>query len=447
MTLLRRFLTIFALFGFLFADVTGAFARPSLPIIRDAEIEDTIRLYSLPIFEAAGLDSEVVRVHLVKSDSINAFVAGGQRIFLFTGLIMRTEKPDQLMGVIAHETGHIAGGHLARGKDAIENATTAAIIGYILGAAAIVAGAGQAGSAIILGGQGVAQQNYLRYSQTQEASADQAAISYLDNVGVTGKGMIDVLELLGEQEMLLSASQDPYARTHPLSRDRIAALERRVNASPYAKTPNNPDLVIRHDRMRAKLIGFIKPLNQVLQTYPTSDTSLVARYARAIAYHLKPDFAKAAAEMDSLLAEWPDDPYFWELKGQMLFENGKIEDSLEPLAKSVRLAPASPLLRLLYARALIATERPEAYRQAIGELEEVVRYEPDNRGAWQQLAIALGRDDQLGLSALASAEQHLLGGNKRDARIFAQRAIDKLPEGTPSRQRADDILAAASKPE
>ena len=414
-------------------------------MIRDAEIETTIRLYSAPVFEAAGLDPSAVSVHLVNNNDLNAFVAGGQRIFVFTGLLLRVETPNQLIGVLAHETGHISGGHLARTQDALRNATTASIITFILGAAAIAAGGGQAGGAIIASGAAVGQRQFLSYSRTQEGAADQAAMTFLDATGQSGRGLAEFLDILGDQEALLRSRQDPYARSHPISRERIAALSDRIRNSPFRDQPDTPENIIRLKRMQAKLYGFLKSKSRTFREYPLSDQSVPARYARAIAYYRVPDLDNALPEIDRLIAEAPDDPYFHELKGQMLYENGRIEESVPPNETAVRLRPDSPLLRFGLARALIATEDPAQNRAAIGHLEEVVRLDNEMPSAWAQLAIAYGRDGQLGLSALASAEQFFLTGNKKDARQQAVRAQKRLPEGSPGWLRAVDIENAAKK--
>ena len=416
-----------------------------LALIRDAEIEHTIRLFATPAFQAAGLDLGSVQIHIVNDSSINAFVAAGQNVFINTGLIIRTENPNQLIGVIAHETGHIAGGHLARGEEAMRTAFYESILSMVLGAAAIVAGGGNAGSAIFAGGQQVAQRSFLQFSRTQESQADQAGVTFLTQSGQSGKGLLEFLQILQGQEALLSDRQDPYVLTHPLSRERIEALRNRVEQSPFFNRASPPEYVEMHKRMRAKLIGFLQPLGQVLRQYPETDQSLPARYARAIAYYRVPEFNKAIAELDSLLKDRPDDPYFLELKGQILLENGHVAESVPVYEASVKAAPNEPLIRYALGQAQLSTEDAALTKTAIANLEQAVREDPDNPGAWYQLSVGYGRENNLGMAHLASAERAMLIGRPLDAKQQAERALSRLPVGSPAALRADDIVATASR--
>ncbi|MEE8246351.1 MAG: M48 family metalloprotease, partial [Alphaproteobacteria bacterium] len=268
-------------------------AARGLSLVRDAEIEDTIRAYARPLFSAAGLDYRVVKVHLVNDKALNAFVAGGQRLFVFTGLLLATERPNQLIGVIAHETGHIAGGHLARKQEALRNMTVQTIIALVLGAAAAVAsGRGDAVGAIALGGSSAAQRIFLKYSRTEESAADQAALRLLDITGQSATGMLEFLERLEDQDVLVGSGQDPYVRTHPLVAERLAAVRFHVTQSPNSGRPDPPEFIAAHERMQAKLRGFLDRPSATLRHYPASDTSVGARYARAVAYHREADLER-----------------------------------------------------------------------------------------------------------------------------------------------------------
>jgi predicted Zn-dependent protease len=423
----------------------GTAAARGIPLIRDAEIEDTIRGYAEPLFRAAGLDPSAITVHIVRDPGLNAFVAGGQRLFIHTGLILAAERPNNLVGVIAHETGHISGGHLARTHQALQNAQVQTIIAMVLGAAAAVAsGRGDAGGAIIAGGAGSAQRLFLSYSRTQEAAADHAGLSFLEATGQSASGLLDFFEILGDQDVLINnRSQDPYIRSHPLTRDRINTVRNHVAQSRFSARGDPPEIVIAHKRMQAKLRGFLGRPRSTLRRYPVTDTSIEARYARAAAYHRAARLDEALAEIDSLLAERPTDPYYNELKGQILYEHGRVNESIEPYEKAVRLRPGSPLLRVGLAQSQIATGNSTLNAAAIQHLEAAVGRERDYTGAWHQLSIAYGRSGRLGLSALASAEQHLSTGNFKTARDQALRAQQKLPEGSPGSLRAQDIERAA----
>ena len=424
-----------------------AHAQQRLSFVRDAEVETTIREFATPLFAAAGLDPAAIRVHLVNDPSLNAFVANGLNMFINTGLLIRSEHAGQVIGVIAHETGHISGGHLARLRDGLSGATTEAILAMVLGAAAAVAtGRPDAGTAIIMGGTHAAERGMLRYSREMERSADQAGVNLLERTQQSARGLMEFLDILADQELISVGRQDPYVRTHPISRERVEFVRNFLTTSRYTDAPIKPEFAEKHRRMRAKLLGFIDP-PRALQTYKESDTSFEARYARAIAYSRRPDYPKALALMDELIAERPNDGYLYELKGQMVFESGKAREA-EPLyAKAVELLPGEPLLRIDLARVQVESDSPEAIRAAITNLESARRSESDSSELWRLLAVAYGRDGQLGMASLAQAERALLQGRKPEARTFAERAERTLPAGSAGWLRAQDIRRAAEKPD
>lgn len=442
---MRKGLNLLIAIGLLAAAVAlPASEARSVSLIRDAEIESTVRRWSEPIFRAAGLQPDAIQVHLVDDRSLNAFVAGGQRIFINTGLLQRVRTPNELIGVIAHETGHIAGGHLARFHDAARSATAASILGMVLGAAAMIAGSGGAGAGAMMGAQQMAQRSILQYTRTQESAADQAAATYLGATGQSIQGLVDFLSVLGDQEALLSSRQDPYVRTHPLSRERVAALENRARQQTGAQ-PDSAEDRLRLELIKAKLHGYLNGLPSTLRTYPESDASLPARYARAVAYYRAADLARALPLVDGLIAERPDFPFFHELKGQMLLETGRIQESIPPYRDAVRLAPDEPLLLTGLAQALLATEDPAYLAEAEQALKASLRMDEDSANAWRQLAIAEGRGGDLGGAALANAEYMLRTGSYRDALGQAQRAERMLPAGSPGQLRALDIQADAKR--
>jgi predicted Zn-dependent protease len=446
-TLLRwtvlGFAGVLVLFGVLLRPEHAAAEK--LTFIRDTEIEDTIRSYAAPVFVAAGLDPNAVRIYLVNDNSLNAFVAGGQNLFLNTGLLLKTAHAGQVIGVIAHETGHIAGGHLARIHDQLRNSTAESILAFVLGAAAAAAGRPDVGSAVILGGQNIAVRSLLQYSRTQESAADAAATQFLDATGQSAKGFLEFMQVLERQELMSPSRQDPYLRTHPLSQDRVEALAQFVAHSPNSDVPVKPAFQAAHGRMVAKLHAFLETPEATFQRYPESDTSLEARYARAIAYFRIPDLPRAIAAIDELIAEHPSDPYFHELKGQMLFENGRPKEALAPYDKAVRMLPDAPLLRTDLARVQLALNDPKLLDPAIVNLRAAIMMEPKRSFVWRELAIAYGRNNQPGESALALAEEALLQGRKKDARFQAGKAAGLLPAGSPAWLQAQDILESAKE--
>jgi len=409
-------------------------------LIRDAETEYLMREFSEPIFRAAGLDPSVVRIHLVNDSSLNAFVAGGQRMFIHTGLIQQSDRPNMLIGVIAHETGHMAGGHLSRTQQALKSAAVPIIVSTLLGIGAIVAGAGDAGFALITGGQTLAQRNFLQYSRIQEASADQAAVSYLNQVGWSGRGMMDTFYLFRGQEVLSDRQQDPYLRSHPLSTQRLSALEDRVLTSPFVDVQDPPEWVAAFEMIKAKLHGFIDQPALTFRRFPLTDTSVPARYARAVAFHKQGDLARAIAEIEPLLQVMPNNPFIWELKGQVLFESGKVEESITPYRRSVELAPDSPLLRVGLAQSLIGVEREKETIEGLDHLAIARRSDAENSRAYHQAAIAYARLGDYGNAELSTAERFYVLGQLPRAKQHAKRAQDEMNSGSPGWLRAEDIL-------
>ncbi len=414
--------------------------------IRDAEIEATIRGWATPLLRAAGIPPGDVRLHLVQSDQLNAFVAGGMRIFIYTGLLQRSESPEQVIGVLAHEIGHIEGGHLARTRGELENASAQAILFAVLGAAAAVAtGDGRVGAAVSAFGQTTALKNLLQYSRTQESAADQAAVRLLDATQQSANGLTEFLSVLGDQELLLPEHQDPYLRTHPISQERIQALQDHLSKSPYSDAKPGPSQQEAHARMRAKLDGFLSPIGQVLRDYPATDTSTPALIARAVAYHRQNRSDDADRTLAVLLERLPNDPYVNELAGQVRFERGNNPGALEAYERAVNLAPNEPLIAISYAQALVVAPERQNLEKAVKLLERAVAQETDDGTAWRTLGTAYGRLERLGDAALALAESEVRFGRPDLAFQQASRAQTLLTKGSPRWLRAEDIRLAAER--
>ena len=409
----------------------------SIGLIRDAEIEATLQTYTGPILEAAGIGADAVRIYIVNDDQLNAFVAGGMNLFLHTGLIMRSEDPSQLIGVIAHEIGHIAGGHLTRIPVAQRKAAAEMIVAAVLGAATALVGAPALGTAIMAGGSTYAQEGLMRFSRSQEQAADQAALSYLDRAGIPATGLAEFFRILDNQNVLAVSRGNPFVQSHPLTRERMQFVEQHAAARQDLTTP--PAWTAAHAMMVAKLRAFLQDPRDVLRRYQ-DDGSLAGRYARAIAHYRLPDLQQGLVEIEALIVEHPDNPYFRELKGQMLFENGQIEAAIEPYREAVRLAKDSSLLRIGLAQALIESGEPAALTAAAQQLEDALQREPTNPAAWRLLGIAQGRDGEEGLSNLAFAEYALLIGKPEDARLYARRAESRIAANDPAWLRLQDIL-------
>lgn len=435
------------LLGFLLlaaATVPAGAQGRTLQFIRDAEVEHIIRTYAQPIFEAASIDGDSVDIALVKDNSLNAFVAGGMNLFIHTGLLIESDGAGQLIGVLAHEIGHIAGGHLVRGREAIEGASAQAILSTLLGiGAAIASGDPGAAAVIVGGGQEMARRSFLAFTRTQESSADQAALTYLDQAGISARGLLTFLDKLADQELLPFDRQIEFVRTHPLTRDRIDAVRAHVERSHNSGRPLPPEFVEMHARMKAKLLGFLHPV-QALQRYEKDDGSMAGRYGRAIALYQRGEVAKALEMIDALIAKEPDNPFFHELKGQVLLENGRVRESLPPYRRSVELLPSSALLRGSLAQALVETGDDGLLDEALANLKEAVRVERRSPFLWRLMATVYGREDEQGMLAYAQAEYSLAQGDRAAARFHAEKAEEMLPAGSPGWLRAQDIRTLSS---
>lgn len=432
---------LFAILLLLVASVQQAAAQS---ILRDAETEALFADMSKDIIRAAGLEPRHVQIVLINDKEINAFVAGGQIVYIHSGLVMAAKNANQVQGVIAHELGHVVGGHVIRINEGVKAATSISILSLLLGAAAIAAGAGDAGAGIMAAGQQAAMGKFLAFSRTQESSADAAGASYLSKAGISGKGMIAFFKTLQNVEFRYAIPQeDSYGRTHPLTGERIAALQGALQQDPAWNAPPNADIEARFQRVKAKLRGFVTEPSQTLHTYPLTDHSIPARYARAYAWHRSAYPDKALEEADALLRAVPQDPYFLELKGQILLESGRPKEALPVLRQANQLSLSQPLIAALFGHALIATEDKVNLDEATRVLKASVSKDNENPFAWYQLGMVYERQGDLPRAQLATAERYSLEGQANLALRSAEAAMTGIPQGTPDWIRAQDIAMAA----
>lgn len=417
-----------------------------MPLIRDAEIEQLLRDYTRPILKTAGLTQQNIKVIIINDRGFNAFVMDGRRIFVNAGALMDSQTPNQIIGVLAHETGHIAGGHLAKLRTELANASTMAIIGVLLGLGAAVAGArsGQVGgnpAAVAMAAPtSMIQRSLLAYQRQHEEQADRAGVKFLTATGQSARGMVETFKRFADQQLFASQGADPYLMSHPMPRERIVALQE-FGKTPFWDKKDSPELQLRHDMVRAKLHGFLDQPGVVARRYPLSDQSLPGRYARAISTYRHGDLRQAIAQIDGLIQAQPNNPYFHELKGQVLLEAGRPAEALAPLRRAVGLAPTPLLIQVMLSQALIATNDPKAADEAIGHLQKALLVDPDIADGYTQLAKAYGRKGDIAQADLAAAQAALARGDSRTARQLALRAKERMPVGSPGWVKADDIAS------
>lgn len=424
-------------------------ARPAMAqqILRDAETEAFLNEISRPLVQAAGLDPRNAQVLLINDQQINAFTAGGQIVWLNSGLVTAADNANQVQGVIAHELGHIEGGHVLRSGEGMKAATGITLLSLVLGAAAMAAGGAEAGMGIIGAGQQAAMGKYLAFSRNQESSADLAGARYLAKSGISGQGSLQFFRKLQNLEYryrVNDGTDDGYGTTHPMSADRIAILSDLYEKDP-AWNVKNPALVeAKFQRIKAKLFGYVSDPPQTMRTYPESDQTIPAHYARAYAWHKSAYPDKALAEADALLKALPRDPYFLELKGQILLESGRASDAIAPLREAVAQSNSQPLIAVLLSHALIATEDERNFAEAEAVLRNAVTRDRENPFAWYQLGVVYEHRGDSARAALATAERYSLEGNPALAKRSAETAMAGLKPGTGDYLRAQDIAMASA---
>jgi predicted Zn-dependent protease len=426
-----------------------------LRVIRDTESEQLLREYTRPILRAAGMEKQNIQMVIINEGAFNAFVADGRRIFVNHGAILQSETPNQIIGVMAHETGHLAGGHLSKLREQLAAAQTQMIIAMLLGAGALVAGSrggnansglANVGAAAMSAPQEVIRRTLLSYVRQQEENADRAGVKFLTATGQSAKGMYETFKRFTNDSLFAARGSDPYVMSHPMPAQRVEALEGLARSSPYWDKKDDPALQLRHDMVRAKISAFMERQDTVHRRYPLSNESLPARYARAIATYRHGDLRSAIAQIDALIQLQPANPYFHELRGQALLEGGKPAEAIVPLRKAVQLSNNAPLIEMLLGQALVGTNNNAHTEEAIAILRAAVARETEAPIGYTQLAMAYGRKGDLAQADLASAQAAYLRGDNKTARDLASRAKTRFAIGTPGWVKADDIVSARPLP-
>jgi predicted Zn-dependent protease len=414
-----------------------------MPVIRDTEMENLLRDYAAPILRAAGLAKQNVKVVVLNERSFNAFVMDGRHIFVNAGALFDAKTPNEVIGVFAHETGHLAGGHLMRMREEMARAQTAAIVAMLLGVGAAVAGArsgaGDIGAAAMTAPQSIIMRSLLAYVRTQEDQADHAGAKFLADTHQSPKGMVELFKRLANESLFNSRNVDPYLQTHPMPADRVAALEKSAHTSPYFDVKDPPALQHRHDMMRAKLSGFLERPETVARRFPQTDQSLPARYARAISAYRHSDLRGAITQIDALIHAEPGNPYFYELKGQALLEGAKPAEAVAPLRQAAQLSGNAPLITVMLAQAMLESKASDNGAAAVSLLQAASSRDPEVPGINRLMAQAYARQKDYARADLASAQDAAENGDIATAKQLASRAKTNLPVGSPAWVRADDI--------
>ena len=413
-------------------------------VLSDTEIGATLSAYARPLLIAGGLQPESVQINMIVDDTMNAFATQGNNVYFHTGLLLRAKNSNEVIGVMAHEFGHIAAGHVVMVSSDMAGPTAISLLSTLLGiAAGVASGNPEVGMAVLMGGQRAALGEYLSFSRGQEARADQFALKVLNDTHQSDKGLHDFFDRLKGEERLITSNQDPYVRTHPLNTERMSAIESAMQASPYTNAPLDPELERQHRRMLAKLFAFLKPQITTLQKYPETDKSIEGRYARTIAYYRRGQFDKALPLVDSLLADAPKDPYFWQIKGDMQLSRSKVEDAVTAYREAIKYLPNAPEILTSLAHAIVESNKPEYAAEAQGALKHALSIDPENPYAWDMLARSYAQNNDVGMSAYAAAEKAALLGEFGEVARYCLQAEKLLEKDTPTWYRLQDIKVQA----
>lgn len=430
-----------------FAAVLLAHALPAHAqgILRDTETEEMFKSYEAPLARAAGLDPNSVKTYLVGDPSLNAFAMQPANLFICAGMLLWMRTPNELVGVLAHETGHISGAHLTRGSYGAKKAMIPMLASLVVGLGAMLAGAGELGMVMMGLGQAVAEAQFMNFTRIQESSADQIAAKLLLATRQSPKGLVDTFRRFAQADAMRASYNRPdrFASSHPVGQDRVFDLMQKFDSSPYREVQDSPQSLHTFQMVQAKLAGFVLPVKDALTRYPVSDASAAARYARSFTYMRQPSFQKALAEITSLIDEEPNNPYFYEVRGQIQVSMAKPGLALADYQKAVNLRPNAPQLRLALAGAQLATENPALAEDALKNLKAAILVEDDDIFTWYQTAQAYSALKNVPMADLSTAELWYNAGDMRRALVFATRARGKLTQGGADWERAQDIIGAA----
>ncbi len=413
-------------------------------VLDDTEIGATLNAYARPLLLDAGIAPENIAIHMVVDDSMNAFATQGNNVYFHTGLLLRAKNSNEVIGVMAHEFGHIAAGHVVLVASDLAGATTISLLSTLLGVAAgIASGNPEVGMAVMMGGQRAAIGEFLSFSRGQEARADQFALKTLADTHQSAQGLYNFFQRLAGEERMITDNRDPYIRTHPLNSNRMDAIQSAMASSPYTNVQLDPDLERQHRRMLAKLFAFLKPQITTLQRYPASDKSIEGRYARTIAYYRRGQFKEAFPLVESLLKDAPQDPYFWQIKGDMEKSRSHVEEAIVAYREAIRYLPDAPEILTSYAHATVESGKPEYAAEGQAALKRALAIKPDSPDTWDMLARSYAQNGQTGLSAYAAAERAILTGEFGDVARYSNQAEKLLEKDTPTWYRLQDIKVLA----
>lgn len=419
--------------------VVFAFNANSATLINDTEIEKEITNIIMPIAKAADIPENRLKIYIVRDDSFNAFVRGGEDIFVYTGLLKQIKNPNALRAVVAHELGHTIGGHMVQISQRMHDEIVRALIIQTLGVGLMVAGGNpSAGAGVMAGATGIAQQSLLSFSRDEERMADDMAIDLMIRANQNPNGLIEVFEQMRDISGEFESRINPNRINHPLTSERMNNAKLKI--SKLKKIPTQQKSAIAQENknyeiLRAKLIGYLDTDKNVIIKYPYTDKSDAAIYARAIANMQSGNLDTAKTGTQTLIARNPNNPYYYELLGDIEYQYGAYDDSVASYEKSLKLTKNAPQIET--ALALVLSERNKlGDKERAKELcKRVILTEPSPLSYW-----ILARVTDGGESDWAMAEYYNMNGDKKNAKKYAKSAQKKSKKDSPEYIKSEDIL-------
>ena len=417
-------------------------------IVRDAQTEQLLQEYARPLLHAAQIDPASIRIVLVDDRRFNAFIVDARHIFIHTGVFLDSESPAEIMGVLAHEIGHIKGGHLAHAHSSLDDARFVAMLSALIGVAALATGANANSDSLVGGGAGLAassgnfgQRLFLAHRRLQEETADRIALQLLGQAGLPTSGLTNILNRLARRERYAGAQADPYLRSHPASSERLRNLTHGAAREKARPAADLTALQQRHDLVRAKIKAYTGRPGSAARAFFPSDKSLAADYGRAILAMRRGEISAARTALDGLVKHAPQNPYFRELLGQLHLQAGNADIAIASFREALQLSPDEPQLRAALGSALLARGRGPDIDEAITLLSRAVTQDQNLPASWRQLAIALNRAGRALEATLATSRSLLASGDIAGAKFHAARVREEATRGDRLWLRADDILA------
>ncbi|MFQ6729709.1 MAG: M48 family metalloprotease [Alphaproteobacteria bacterium] len=409
----------------------------AVSMINDTETEKLLADLIQPLANAAKIPDGRLKIHIVDDDDFNAFVSGGEDVYIYTGLLKQIKTPNALQAVVAHEMGHMLGGHTAQMADRLSAEMKRTMLIQALGVGLMVAGGNPSlGAGVLAGSSGIAQQSMLAFTRDEERIADNMGVNLMIDAGQNPNGFVTVFEQMRDLTGELESKINPNRINHPLTNERLNNVKSQIKQSDIKNTHTaQPD---EYEMVRAKLIGYLDNSKSVLAKYPYTDKSSPALYARAIANMRNGNLDGAKMGVQTLISRMPDNPYMYELMGDIEYQFGHYDDSVRAYEQALKLTKNAPQIQTALALVLTERKKPNDDTRAIELCKASLLSEPTAFTYWV-LARAYGDNDN-GRSAWAMAEYYHMNKKEDEAKKYAKIAQKHLKKTDPEYIKAGELV-------